>query len=291
VTEPGLTRADVALLRCPKCRSRVVFDGRERDGLVHEGKLACVACVRSWPVRGGLPDLVNQPELQGTDRIAQWVYDALGRFHDPAVDLLLPVLQGDFSQTGRESRLRYCRRLDLDAGLAVPSDEPFRILDVGIGGGANVTLLDEQVPRSRRVEYWGVDISRGMLKHCRAHVRRGCRRRVRLALGDAHALPFATGSFDRVFHVGAIASYRDPRKGLSEMARVAKPGTPIVVVDEQLTPEARRSLYRRLTFAAVTAFANDVEAPTWALPYGAELLSEEAVTPFYYCMTFRWNAA
>ena len=104
--ESGVTRADVALLRCPKCRSRVGFDGRERDGLLHDGELACVACVRRWPVRDGLPDLVNQPELQGTDRIAQWVYDALGRFHDPAVDLLLPVLQGDFSQTARESRLR-----------------------------------------------------------------------------------------------------------------------------------------------------------------------------------------
>ncbi len=41
--------------------------------------------------------------------------------------------------------------------------------------------------------------------------------------GRARARRFADGAFDRVFHVGGINGYRDRRRALAEMARVARP--------------------------------------------------------------------
>jgi ubiquinone/menaquinone biosynthesis C-methylase UbiE len=126
-----------------------------------------------------------------------------------------------------------------------------------------------------------------MLAQCRARLARHTGRPLRLLLADAHALPFRDATFDRVFHVGGIAAYRDPRVGLAEMARVARPGTPIVVVDEQLDPGRRHGLYHRLAFRALTFYDRAPASPTALLPPDATDVVDEQVTRFYYCLTFR----
>jgi ubiquinone/menaquinone biosynthesis C-methylase UbiE len=111
--------------------------------------------------------------------------------------------------------------------------------------------------------------------------------RVRLLRGDAHRLPFADNQFDRVFHVGGINGYRDPKLGLAEMARVARPRTPIVVVDEELDPERKHSLRHRLAFRAITWFDPDPRVPVDRLPAGTECVEVSRVCRFYYCLTFQ----
>jgi ubiquinone/menaquinone biosynthesis C-methylase UbiE len=113
----------------------------------------------------------------------------------------------------------------------------------------------------------------------------------RLVLGDAHALPFPDHAFDRVFHVGALGSMRDARRALAEMARVARPGTPIVVVDEQLDPARDSSAYARLMFRVLTFYDPDPRCPTDSLPEGAVDVLEEQVSRFYYCLRFRMPPA
>ncbi len=111
--------------------------------------------------------------------------------------------------------------------------------------------------------------------------------RVRLVLGDAHALPFGDTTFDRVFHVGGINGYRDIRRGLAEMERVARPDTPIVVVDEELDPARRHSLMHRLAFASITFFDSSPHAPRELVPAGTHHVAVTRVSRFYYCLTFR----
>jgi ubiquinone/menaquinone biosynthesis C-methylase UbiE len=126
-----------------------------------------------------------------------------------------------------------------------------------------------------------------MLRECQAHHGDS----VRLLMTDAHALPFPDHSFDRVFHVGGISGYRDIRKALAEMARVAVPGTPVVVVDEQLDPAYRWSPYHRLAFFSITFYDPGSHCPTELLPEGAEGIIEEQISRFYYCLTFRMPPA
>jgi ubiquinone/menaquinone biosynthesis C-methylase UbiE len=108
-------------------------------------------------------------------------------------------------------------------------------------------------------------------------------------MADAHALPFPDHSFDRVFEIGGLNGYRDPRLALAEMARVARPGTPIVVVDEQLDGRAR-SLRDRLAFRLLTFYTRDAHSPRELLPPGAEGVLDEQITRFYFCLTFRTPA-
>ncbi|MFO0756935.1 MAG: class I SAM-dependent methyltransferase [Byssovorax sp.] len=274
-----MTSNDIARLRCPSCRGALAEQG---------AALACAGCGARWPVEDGTPRLYRQEQIQGTDRLLKVFYDGLPSLHDPLTRHALPILQGG----GREHEMRaaYMRRIDL--GALRPRDDggPLRVLEVGVGSGANLPLIEAALPRDLDVEIWGLDYSPGMLRACRRSLRAGMRA-PRLLLGDAHALPFPDGAFDRVFHVGAMGSFRDPRRALAEMARVARRGTPIVVVDEQLDPAEKHGLFTRAAFRMLTFYDRDPHCPRELLPAGAAEVLEEQVSRFYYCLRFTVPAA
>jgi ubiquinone/menaquinone biosynthesis C-methylase UbiE/uncharacterized protein YbaR (Trm112 family) len=280
-----LRPGDVAHLACPLCKSTLTFKGAGRSGLF-SGALHCQRCLVDWPVRNGLARLYRESEVSGNDRLLRYIYDGLPSLHDPAVRLLLPLLQA-----GSERALRdgYMRRLELSALSS--SGDPVRILEIGIGAGANLKLLRRDLPRALPVEIWGCDLSEGMLSVLRRHQQRNPDPSLRLLMADAHALPFADAAFDRVFHVGGIGGYRNPSHALAEMGRVAKPDTPIVVVDEQLDPSQAHSLYYRAAFRAVTFYDSNPHCPVEHLPPRAQNVITEQVSRFFYCLTFRMPAA
>jgi ubiquinone/menaquinone biosynthesis C-methylase UbiE/alkylhydroperoxidase/carboxymuconolactone decarboxylase family protein YurZ/uncharacterized protein YbaR (Trm112 family) len=289
--------ADVAALACPICREPLEFRswgspapafGARAPDEIESGRLVCRGCGRKWPVQAGLAHLYDEAEVRGLDYLLRFVYDRIAPLHDAAVRFVLPVLQLSSARTTRDG---YMRRLDLGSLEPREKGAALRILEVGVGAGANLPLIERDLPKDLDVEVWGVDLSEGMIEQCRRRLARHSGRRVRLLLADAHALPFPDASFDRVFHVGGIAGYRDPRKGLAEMARVARPGTPIVVVDEQLDPRESRCLYHQLLFRAITLYDPAPHAPREHLPPEATGVVEEQVSRFYYCLTFRMPPA
>ena len=283
---------DVALLACPSCRATLAWEGEARDGLLLDGRLRCTdhpgasprapGCAASWPVVAGLPRLHREEQVRGNDRLLRAIYDALPSLHDPLTTALTPLLQGVTERSGREHIMA---RLELDA-LSPGPGRPLRILEIGIGGGANVPLLHRHLG-GRPAEIWGLDLSVGMLGECRKLVRKGGYRGVRLLLGDGHALPFPDAVFDRVLNVGGLGGYRDPRRALAEMARVAVRGTPIVVVDEQLDRSRPQGLLHRAAFRAITFYDPDPRSPRPLLPEGATDVIDEQLARFYYCLTFR----
>lgn len=244
--------------------------------------LRCGACGAEWPLRGGLPCMFREADIRGIDRAMRWIYDGLPSMHDPAVRLLVPLLE----LGGSEKALRdaYMRRLELES-LAPPDDGgPVRILEVSVGTGANLELIKARLPAGVPAEIWGLDVSLGMM---RQFLDAPEHRDVRVLLGDAHRLPFRDATFDRVFHVGGINAFRDRGQALREMARVAKPGTPVVVVDEQLDPARDHSLYHRLAFRAATFYDRRPRAPVEELPPEASDVLVEQASRFFYCLRFR----
>jgi ubiquinone/menaquinone biosynthesis C-methylase UbiE/uncharacterized protein YbaR (Trm112 family) len=277
-----LAPGDLALLVCPRCRSSL-----RREGDARSGTLRC-GCGAAWPIEEGLPRLYREADVRGTDRLMRLFYDALPSLHDPLTRHLLPILQ--VGEPEAQLRDRYMRRIELSSLGPRADGRPLRVLEVGIGAGANLPLVDRDLPPGLPVELWGLDLSEGMLRQCQRRLRRSRRRDVRLLLGDAHALPFPDGAFDRVFHVGALGSFRDPRAALAEMARVAAPGSPIVVVDEQLDPAGEHSAYHRAAFRLLTFYDAAPHCPVELLPPGATDVLEEQVSRFYYCLRFRVSA-
>jgi SAM-dependent methyltransferase len=278
----ALSVEDLALLRCPTCRTPLILAG----GDLAEGQLTC-AGGHLWPVRGGLARLYAEAEVQGNDRLLRVIYDGLAPLHDPAVAWVLPL-----SGTGTEPGLRaqHLARIDLRRLTPRPDGAPLRVLEVGVGTGANLDWVEAALPVGAPYELWGLDLAEGMLRRCRRR-RAGATHRVRLVMGDAHALPFPDGAFDRVFHTGATNNYRDPARAVAEMARVARAGTPIVVVDERLDPAGRHSPYHRLMYRLMTFYDAAPRAPLSLVPPGAVDVRDEQLARFFYCLSFRMPEA
>jgi SAM-dependent methyltransferase len=96
-----------------------------------------------------------------------------------------------------------------------------RYLEVGCGTGADALACAARFD----VAVVGVDASRVMVEEA---TRRGLTTAVR---ADAHALPFAPGSFDGAWADRTFQHLADPLAALGRMVRTVKPGGRVVVAD------------------------------------------------------------
>jgi SAM-dependent methyltransferase len=237
-------------------------------------------------VRNGLPELLLPEQVGGLDRLMRGIYDGFGALHDPALRLLLPRVEG---VSEAEARSRLLDAMELRRLLPPPQDRPLRVLDVACGTGAELRGLALRLPRD--TELFGIDLSRRMLEIGRRNLRRADVR-AELCLGDAHALPYADAFFDLVVHVGGINAFSDKRRALAEMLRVAGPGAPIFVVDEQLRDGGRGiPLWKRGLFRVVTFWDAVQVAPTAELPEEASEVELLQPFDFYYALRFRRRAS
>lgn len=105
-----------------------------------------------------------------------------------------------------------------------------RILDVGCGLGIDVRMLASRVGPEGEVV--GIDTSETMLKTARE--RTANTSNVRFEQGDAMDLSFADESFDAVQAERVFCHTDAPRKGLSELTRVTRPGGRVGVTEPDL---------------------------------------------------------
>jgi ubiquinone/menaquinone biosynthesis C-methylase UbiE/uncharacterized protein YbaR (Trm112 family) len=281
----NLNAADVRLLACPDCLGSLDWVGLEEQGALAHGTLRCAPCGVAWPLEAGLPHLFRKEAIRGNDRVLGLFYDNIPWMHDPATEFLnFQLLQKTSLARFRE---RYLRRLELASLEPRPDGQPVRILEVGVGSGANLPLISKQLPRGLNVEVWGLDLSPGMMAECRKRLRREPLPGVRLLLGDVHSLPFPDHTFDRILEVGGTGGFREPPRAMREMIRVARPGARMVVVDEQLDPHRAHSLLHRAAFRLITFYTREARSPRSLLPPGTTEVTDEQLSPYYYCLSFR----
>ena len=261
----------------------MVFRGAVRGERLKRGEIVCLGCRAPYEVVSGIAKLYVEAEVRGTDRLLRLVYDGLPSVHDPLVRFSFPFAVGESEE---ESRSRYLPAIQLGNLAAEVTNRPARILEIGAGTGSNVPLVRQRVSGGLPVEFWAVDLSLGMLNLLEQRMRFLGDTETRFFAADAHALPFPDAFFDRVFHIGAVNGYRDPPIALAEMARVARAGTPIVVVDERLDPSQRHGLLHRLFFRWMTIYDRHPHAPVEHLPIGAERIQVEQIGRFFYCLSF-----
>ncbi|HET6463285.1 MAG TPA: ubiquinone/menaquinone biosynthesis methyltransferase, partial [Candidatus Krumholzibacteria bacterium] len=140
---------------------------------------------------------------------------------------------------------RHWRRKMVEVCDVKPGDH---VLDVATGTG-DVAL--EFGNRTSAARIMGLDPSSGMLDVARAKVAVDDRAAlVCLIEGDALALPFPDRSFDVVTIAFGLRNLPDYARGVSEMARVLRPGGRLVVL-EFLPPRGAARLVFRSYIATV----------------------------------------
>ncbi len=258
--------ATLAVLRCPDTGEALEIAagvGGRAPALVG------VPSGRQVPLRDGILDFVDPATLVGSNATWQRRYDRLAPVYDLATRLYARLRSG-----GDAARVRAY----LDEVQIAPGSN---VLEVSVGTGRNLHYLPSDA------HYVGLDISVGMLRRCRANLRRW-QREADLILGSAEQLPFADAAFDVVFHVGGINFFNDPMRAMDEMVRVAKPGTRILVVDET---EQVAGAHRHLPSRGAAATPRRPIDPLALVPAGmVDVRLKEVAHGELYCLTFRTPA-
>jgi ubiquinone/menaquinone biosynthesis C-methylase UbiE len=124
----------------------------------------------------------------------------------------------------------FSERRDLSLALVDQLELPAeaRILEVGCGAGSMTAALAR-----RRYRVDAIDSSEAMVRLTREHTDElDLGKRVTVAAGDVHELPFDDDVFDVVVALGVIPWLHSPARGMSEMARVMKPGGHLIFTSD-----------------------------------------------------------
>jgi ubiquinone/menaquinone biosynthesis C-methylase UbiE len=219
-----------------------------------------------YGTRDGIPIFLE--EVTGLNRKYQSMYDRLSYGYDFA--------ERAYKWIVRKPDLRsdYIKELEIEPGA--------RVLEVSVGTGANIPYLRQDA------EFYGLDLSWGMLRQC-ARTLKKLRRQGVLCQGEAEHLPFPSAAFDCVFHVGGINFFNDKASAITEMIRVARPGTKIVIVDETeqvITGDYRMNPFTRKYFEGAPESA--AVCPIGLVPPEMREIEAHGVGGGkLYCLTFR----
>lgn len=261
-----LRRTSLEILACPGCRGKLVLDQLRGKEIY-----TCLACQKTYPVLNGIPHFIQPQALTGLNRRFAAMYDWFSfgyRFFSAIAFAFIGVPED-------QARREVTDRLDPKGG---------RVLEVSIGPGVNLPYL---VGRPDVGEIFGLDISLGQLNRCREYLaHRGWD--VQLQLGNAEQLPYQDNTFSGVFHLGGINFFNDKKKAIDEMIRVAKPGTRILICDEN---EKGAQAYERVIpgfLKNVGKMRETVIAPVALVPPGMqELRLFDVWKGWMYCIEFR----
>jgi ubiquinone/menaquinone biosynthesis C-methylase UbiE len=157
-------------------------------------------------------------------------------------------------------------------------------LDLGCGPGV---LLAPLIERCKTVA--AVDVSAEMLERARAAIAGAPgSERVTFSQGSADALPFPDRSFDVVTCIGVISYWPDPAKGLSEIARVLRPGGMLILqatnilapreLEDRLLKFPYQRLVTRITGRDIRDTA-DLKLKAFVPPRLDALLERAGLTP------------
>jgi ubiquinone/menaquinone biosynthesis C-methylase UbiE len=220
---------------------------------------------RIYPIRDGIPLFVST--VTGPNLKYQTLYDRIAPGYDLAERLYYRFTRKP------NYRQEYLSELEIKPGA--------RVLEISVGTGANIPYL------SADVDFYGLDLSWGMLRKCQRKAHQW-NRQVHLFQGEAERLPFKVEAFDCVFHVGGINFFTDKVRAIKEMIWVARSGTKIVIVDE--TEKAVEEIYRRTPVVRkyFEPGSENVRCPIDLVPEEMkEVKAREICDGKMYCLTFR----
>jgi len=158
-------------------------------------------------------------------RDSRRVWDVMGSLYNRAIHDVIAALYDDIVRE-----------------LTMP--ERANILDVGAGRGYLSLAVAAKNPEARVI---GIDYSRSQVREAKRY--RAQRKIVNCSFreGDAMDIPFQNETFAAAVSVGSIKHWPDAHRGLTEIHRVLKPGSCLIVAetDREATDEALTDFVKR----------------------------------------------
>jgi SAM-dependent methyltransferase len=215
----------IAWLRCPECRSTLTLPSAQR--------LACTGCRAEYEIRDGVARFVKRATPTSVAFGYIW--------GEQATKVAPPTIATPYHLAQMHDALD----APALAGL---------VIDGGCGDGVDLAM--QAIDPSREVV--GVELSEGGVTTSRVRTRGLTRAHV--VQGDLLNLPLADGIFDAGYSYGVVHHTPDPARAVRELARVLKPGAPLLLYVYEDFGE--RPWHWRAALAAV----NSLRAVTTRLP-------------------------
>ena len=135
-----------------------------------------------------------------------------------------------FTREEQERLYRQASFVEYEVHDRLPFRRSRNLLEVGAGVGAQSEILLRHFPKLRVT---GIDASPVNLEQAKAHIAQlaWAAGRFEAVLQDAESLDFAADTFDSAFLCWILEHVSDPLKVLSEVRRVLRPGSPVVVTE------------------------------------------------------------
>jgi SAM-dependent methyltransferase len=193
------------LLACPGCGG-AVQPSSPAGAEISDGTLSCISCRREFPIRRGVPSLLDEPS-PAEARTQDLYADIWREFTRPRT----PSKRGyDAPATSHLELLRLAAGRELVQGKVG--------VDAGCGNGATVL---EMAGRHPDVTVVGVDLSPGLV--VLAEAARGFPN-AHLVQGNLLAPPLARSRFDFVYSFGVLHHTRDPESAFRQLLACLRPG-------------------------------------------------------------------
>lgn len=137
-----------------------------------------------------------------------------------------------FTEEEQARLRRQARFLEYKVHDQLPFRRARKLLEVGCGVGAQTEILLRHFPE---LHVTGIDASPPNLEAARAHLESlaWAKGRFDLTLANAERLDFEANTFDSAFLCWILEHVSNPMQILSEVRRVLRPGSPVVVNEVQ----------------------------------------------------------
>jgi uncharacterized protein YbaR (Trm112 family) len=145
------------IMCCPDCKGSLALEQPTSKGSVVTGFLQCKRCKKNYCIKNGILQFVNHNELRGMHKMVYRNANFNSHFYRYMVKLATIYLQLPEEVVRRE----YLAKLELVRHA--------RILEIGVGPGRNIPYFFRQ---GSDVEFFGLDLSTGMLAQCSKNARK-----------------------------------------------------------------------------------------------------------------------
>lgn len=192
------------LLACPRCE-----DGRLEPVEPTIESLRCVACAAIYPVRDGVPELLDDPDLAGS-ATSDLYTDIWEEYHKA------PAKGGGYQAAAKS----HTELLEQAAGRQLVQGNWG--LDAGCGNGGNAI---DMARRHSAVNLIGVDLSLG----ASVAAARPATSNLHFVRGNVLAPPLAKGCLDFIYSFGVLHHTPEPERAFQLLVERLRPGGLITV--------------------------------------------------------------